>query len=185
MFKHLNLCIIALSIIFSSTAIAEPLADIRDIEVNNISYGVGIYNQTNSCGTVTPNSSVTVSVTVRNSGDYWSVGGHGQCVIWIEGYDNVSSVNDNTFDSNEIFPRYSLKWPKSGTSELSMPYVSIEATETIWNAGEDNTLDVTFNAPSSGTIYFTVRATFSDADWNVPNDSYIDPWLPTFEDPQG
>lgn len=156
--------------------IRDPLVFIISVEVDGQSINVNGSQHAE----VEPNQQFWIDVEIENQGSSWS--GYGQLVIWIEDYDNVLDVDDNYFDYHVVYPAGSTKWHIDGY-QITTSEVSVDATEESWSAGENQHLEVKIQAPSSGSIHFLVRATFSDWDWNIID---MDPWFDTgYTDEQG
>ena len=157
--KIFLLCLLFLS--FPLIVLAQPIVYITDVIVDGQSINVS----GSESATVQPNDTFWISVTIENQGDSWS--GHGQCVIWVVNYNNVESFDENYFDkppydeapTNGIYPSGSTKWHITD-GPFTTSSVSVEAEEETWYANEDQTAEIRITAPSSGSIYFLVRASF-------------------------
>ena len=174
--SNIMICLLFV-LFFQGISYAQPSVYITEVKVD----GQSIATNGSESASVLAGDTFWISVTIQNLGDSWS--GHGQCVAWVENYSNVESVDDNYFDTHTVFPRYSTKFHLEGGT-ITTSSVSIEAEEGSWSANEDQTLEFRITAPSSGSIYFLVRATFSeDPSWNLVD---RDPWFSTgYKDEQG
>ncbi|MFC1651313.1 hypothetical protein ACFL2X_07055 [Candidatus Latescibacterota bacterium] len=154
----------------------SPSVYIVNVDAN----GQSINTDGSQNATVDPNQYFWFKVTIKNNGESWS--GYGQLVIWVDGYSSVYSYDDNWFDEADEYTAGSTKYHKDGY-QITTSEVSVEATEGSWTSGEEQTLEVRVKAPSSGSVRFLVRATFSDLNWNNIDS---DPWVYTgYRDDQG
>ncbi|MBN2789187.1 MAG: carboxypeptidase regulatory-like domain-containing protein [Candidatus Delongbacteria bacterium] len=140
-------------------------AYVKEVDVNGASIKSIGYAE------VDPNSTVTVRINVENNATISSFSGYADCVLWFVDKD-LSFINSiwSEFETCVPYDVGDEKWNINYQEPRPISEVSIEATSTYLLPNADRDLEVTFTAPSSGSVYFLVRATFSNEDWSLQSE---------------